>query len=92
MRNPKNVSFYFFIFLVVFVITAGGDGTLTWVVSEVEKHSINPDLLCFGIIPYGTGWCRKMQNKLFILGNDFARALKWHKFRNLKPFEDNFKP
>ncbi|EAN32758.2 Diacylglycerol kinase accessory domain protein [Theileria parva strain Muguga] len=63
----------------VFVITAGGDGTLTWVVSEVEKHSINPDLLCFGIIPYGTG-------------NDFARALKWHKFRNLKPFEDNFKP
>uniref|UniRef100_A0A3B0MNC8 Diacylglycerol kinase n=1 Tax=Theileria annulata TaxID=5874 RepID=A0A3B0MNC8_THEAN len=63
----------------VFVITAGGDGTLTWVVSEVEKHSINPDLLCFGIIPYGTG-------------NDFARALKWDKFRNLKPFEDNMKP
>ncbi|UVC54664.1 diacylglycerol kinase [Theileria orientalis] len=63
----------------VLVVTAGGDGTLTWVVSEVEKHQINPDFLAFGIIPYGTG-------------NDFARAVKWNGYNNFKPFIDNLRP
>ncbi|UKK02034.2 RNA processing protein [Theileria orientalis] len=63
----------------VLVVTAGGDGTLTWVVSEVEKHHINPDFLAFGIIPYGTG-------------NDFARAVNWNGYHNFKPFIDNLRP
>ncbi|AFZ79366.1 diacylglycerol kinase, putative [Theileria equi strain WA] len=61
------------------VIIAGGDGSLTWVISEVEKHGISTEDIVFGIVPYGTG-------------NDFARAVKWNKFHNLKPFVDNLRP
>lgn len=46
------------------VIICGGDGTILWVVSEVMKAKIDPEKICFGIIPIGTG-------------NDFSRSLGW---------------
>ena len=43
-----------------FVIAAGGDGTLNEVINGVAR---NPDRVCIGLVPLGTG-------------NDFARSLK----------------
>jgi diacylglycerol kinase (ATP) len=43
------------------VAVAGGDGTVLWVVSELEAHGINPDRVALGVIPLGTG-------------NDFSRS------------------
>lgn len=46
------------------VIVGGGDGTVMWVVSEMQKHDINFEKVALGIIPFGTG-------------NDFSRVIGW---------------
>ncbi len=46
------------------VIVGGGDGTVMWVVEEMEKVKINFGKVTVGVIPFGTG-------------NDFARVLGW---------------
>ncbi len=46
------------------VIVGGGDGTVMWVVEEMEKVGINFAKVSVGVIPFGTG-------------NDFARVLGW---------------
>ncbi|KAH8738563.1 diacylglycerol kinase [Cryptosporidium ryanae] len=66
----------------IYIIAAGGDGTVMWCVDELEKTQVNFDKLAIGVIPFGTG-------------NDFSRALNWmtildnpfdnglHRFRQL---------
>ncbi|KAK9172850.1 Diacylglycerol kinase accessory domain protein [Cryptosporidium meleagridis] len=66
----------------LYIIAAGGDGTVMWCVDELEKTSVDFDKLVIGVIPFGTG-------------NDFSRALNWmtilenpfdnglHRFRQL---------
>lgn len=44
------------------VMVAGGDGTMMWCFSELEKHGIDESSVAVGSLPYGTG-------------NDFARAM-----------------
>lgn len=46
------------------IIICGGDGTVLWVVSSVINAGVNPESICFGIMPIGTG-------------NDFSRSLGW---------------
>lgn len=46
------------------VIICGGDGTVMWVISELIKHQIKPEVTPLAIIPLGTG-------------NDFSRDLGW---------------
>lgn len=46
------------------VIACGGDGTILWVVNSAIKAGIDPEDVCFGVIPIGTG-------------NDFSRSLGW---------------
>eukprot|EP00403_Amphidinium_massartii_P048090 CAMPEP_0178458738 /NCGR_PEP_ID=MMETSP0689_2-20121128/47703_1 /TAXON_ID=160604 /ORGANISM="Amphidinium massartii, Strain CS-259" /LENGTH=1363 /DNA_ID=CAMNT_0020085061 /DNA_START=40 /DNA_END=4129 /DNA_ORIENTATION=- len=41
-----------------------GDGTVNWVVSELDRHGIDTDLVTIGVAGYGTG-------------NDFSRVLGW---------------
>lgn len=53
-KKSKNVN----------VIICGGDGTILWVVSSVINFGIDPNDVCFGVIPIGTG-------------NDFSRSLGW---------------
>lgn len=43
------------------IIVAGGDGTVTWVFSELKQHNIDLAKVYVGAVPFGTG-------------NDFARA------------------
>lgn len=45
-------------------IVCGGDGTVMWVVQEMEKYDIDHDKVPIGVIPIGTG-------------NDFSRAMGW---------------
>jgi len=46
-------------------IVAGGDGSIMWAVTEMEKHGIDPQSqVIIGVLPLGTG-------------NDFSRALGW---------------
>lgn len=45
-------------------VVCGGDGTVTWVISEFAKYSIDPMSTPLSIIPLGTG-------------NDFSRSLFW---------------
>ncbi|KAK6591188.1 diacylglycerol kinase [Cryptosporidium xiaoi] len=66
----------------IYIIAAGGDGTVMWCVDELEKSQVNFEKLAIGVIPFGTG-------------NDFSRALNWmtildnpfdnglHRFRQL---------
>lgn len=47
------------------VVVGGGDGTVMWVVTEAEKHGINPlEQIAIAMIPLGTG-------------NDFSQSLGW---------------
>lgn len=46
------------------VIISGGDGTILWVVNELQISGIDPNDLVFGINPIGTG-------------NDFSRSVGW---------------
>ena len=46
------------------IIVCGGDGTILWVIEEILQYGINPEKVCFGVIPIGTG-------------NDFSRSLGW---------------
>eukprot|EP00918_Siedleckia_nematoides_P025709 GHVU01055462.1.p1 GENE.GHVU01055462.1~~GHVU01055462.1.p1 ORF type:complete len:629 (+),score=103.36 GHVU01055462.1:236-2122(+) len=55
------------------VLVAGGDGTVLWCLTEMDKHGIPLDGVALGVIPYGTG-------------NDFARALGWNRNEPVKPF------
>ncbi|KAJ1604923.1 diacylglycerol kinase [Cryptosporidium canis] len=48
----------------LYIIAAGGDGTVMWCVDELEKTDVDFDKLVIGVIPFGTG-------------NDFSRALNW---------------
>ncbi|OII76438.1 diacylglycerol kinase catalytic domain-containing family protein [Cryptosporidium andersoni] len=48
----------------VYIIAAGGDGTVMWCVNELEATGINFEYVVIGVIPFGTG-------------NDFSRALNW---------------
>lgn len=48
----------------LYIIAAGGDGTVMWCVDELEKTCVDFDKLVIGVIPFGTG-------------NDFSRALNW---------------
>ncbi|KAL7065829.1 diacylglycerol kinase catalytic domain-containing family protein [Cryptosporidium serpentis] len=48
----------------VYIIAAGGDGTVMWCVNELEATEINFEYVVIGVIPFGTG-------------NDFSRALNW---------------
>ncbi|SBT78229.1 diacylglycerol kinase, putative [Plasmodium ovale] len=50
----------------VYVLVAGGDGTLNWVLKEAEYYDINDNNFAVGVIPFGTG-------------NDFANAFGWKK-------------
>ncbi|SOV19918.1 diacylglycerol kinase, putative [Plasmodium sp. gorilla clade G2] len=50
----------------VYVLVAGGDGTLNWVLKEAEYYNINDNKFAIGVIPFGTG-------------NDFAKAFGWKK-------------
>ena len=47
-------------------IVCGGDGTIMWVVSEMNKHKIDVMKVPLGVIPLGTG-------------NDFSQYLGWGK-------------
>ena len=47
-------------------IVCGGDGTIMWVVSEMNKYHIDPMKVPLGVIPLGTG-------------NDFSQFLGWGK-------------
>lgn len=60
-KQPSRVS----------VIVAGGDGTISWVLTELDRHDINVDNVAIGVCPYGTG-------------NDLARVLGWG---SCAPFE-----
>ena len=48
----------------VVVVVVGGDGTVTWVISEFANFDIDADLAPIAIIPVGTG-------------NDFSQELGW---------------
>ena len=63
-------------------VICGGDGTVTWVISELHKNKIPSNLIPFAIIPLGTG-------------NDFSQSLGWgattedllsNEYRKLKKF------
>ncbi len=45
-------------------VICGGDGTVTWVISEMDKYKIPCKTVPFSIIPLGTG-------------NDFSQSLGW---------------
>lgn len=45
-------------------VICGGDGTVTWVISELHKNQIPCHQVPFAIIPLGTG-------------NDFSQSLGW---------------
>ncbi|CDU20013.1 hypothetical protein YYC_00590 [Plasmodium yoelii 17X] len=61
----------------VYVIIAGGDGTLNWVLKEAELYDIDTSIFAISMIPFGTG-------------NDFANAFGWKKpIGMLKP-KDTF--
>lgn len=45
-------------------VICGGDGTVTWVISELHKYQINSSEVPFAVIPLGTG-------------NDFSQSLGW---------------
>lgn len=45
-------------------MVCGGDGTVTWVISELHKYEIPSKKVPFAIIPLGTG-------------NDFSQNLGW---------------
>ena len=51
------------------VIICGGDGTVMWVISELNKNNIDTELTPLGIIPLGTG-------------NDFSQYLGWGKMKS----------
>ena len=50
------------------VIICGGDGTVMWVISELNKYNIDTELTPIAIIPLGTG-------------NDFSQYLGWGKLK-----------
>lgn len=39
----------------VYVIVAGGDGTVMWCIMELWAHGIDDELIVIGVVPYGTG-------------------------------------
>eukprot|EP00919_Chromeraceae_sp_WS-2016_P007223 GHVR01016992.1.p1 GENE.GHVR01016992.1~~GHVR01016992.1.p1 ORF type:complete len:530 (+),score=134.39 GHVR01016992.1:231-1592(+) len=55
-------------------LAAGGDGTVLWLLSELDAHDISDERVVVGVIPYGTG-------------NDFGRALNWISSKTTKAFD-----
>lgn len=39
----------------VYVIVAGGDGTVMWSITELWAHGIDDERIALGVVPYGTG-------------------------------------
>lgn len=62
----------------IYVIMAGGDGTVLWGIQEIIEHHISFSQVVIGVIPYGTG-------------NDFARSLNWHHMTAIHPFNQDLK-
>ncbi|EDO08039.2 Diacylglycerol kinase accessory domain family protein [Babesia bovis T2Bo] len=58
------------------VVICGGDGSVMWMIEEMDAHGIDCNSVVFSIVPYGTG-------------NDFARAVHWDNFTGLNPFDNN---
>ncbi|CAD7926595.1 unnamed protein product [Amoebophrya sp. A120] len=48
------------------IIVAGGDGTITWAVEEMDAHGIPSEQVLLGVKAFGTG-------------NDFSRSYNWGK-------------
>ncbi|GFE53100.1 diacylglycerol kinase [Babesia ovis] len=61
------------------VVICGGDGSVMWIIAEMDAHGIDCNEVVFSIVPYGTG-------------NDFARAVNWNNFNGLMPFDSNMAP
>ncbi|GBE59157.1 diacylglycerol kinase [Babesia ovata] len=61
------------------VVVCGGDGSMVWLISEIEAHSIDYSSISFAIVPYGTG-------------NDLARSVNWNDLNGLMPFDMNMTP
>ncbi|CDR97104.1 diacylglycerol kinase, putative [Babesia bigemina] len=61
------------------VVICGGDGSVVWLIGEMDAHSIDYSTITFAIVPYGTG-------------NDLARAVNWNDFNGLMPFDMNMTP
>lgn len=51
-----------------FVMVAGGDGSVTWILQQLAKEGLAQDIPV-GVLPLGTG-------------NDLARVLGWYKATN----------
>lgn len=51
-------------------IVCGGDGTIMWVVSELNRYAIDPMRIPLGVMPLGTG-------------NDFSQHLGWGKEKTM---------
>lgn len=62
----------------IFVVMAGGDGTVLWGISEMWEHHVDDSKVAVAVVPYGTG-------------NDFARALGWEAYNSLNPFNADMK-
>lgn len=62
----------------IFLVMAGGDGTVLWGISELWEHLIDDRHIAIAVVPYGTG-------------NDFANALGWNAFNSLNPFSADLK-
>lgn len=60
------------------VMVAGGDGTVSWLISEMIKTSVDMQKVAVGHIPFGTG-------------NDFARATAWGPGCDIHPIGTNRK-
>ena len=59
-------------------VICGGDGTVTWVISELHKFKITSKNVPFSIIPLGTG-------------NDFSQSLGWGATTSDLFSNDNYK-
>lgn len=50
----------------IYVIAAGGDGTVMWMVSQIWAHHIDDSYVAVGVVPYGTGKTKKIQLQSFL--------------------------
>ncbi|VWU49172.1 diacylglycerol kinase, putative [Hepatocystis sp. ex Piliocolobus tephrosceles] len=54
----------------VYILVAGGDGTLNWVIQEVDNYNINYNKFAIGLIPFGTA-------------NDFSKTFGWKRINGV---------
>lgn len=55
LQNSVNENVKLDIKRVVYVIVAGGDGTVMWCITEMWAHGIDDKCIAVGVVPYGTG-------------------------------------